>query len=382
VYRKIRNALASHSINMGGWTTNRKIVVFESDDWGSIRMPSRVIYEKLLSKGFRVDKCPYNKNDSLASEEDLASLFEILIKFRDKNDNHPVITANTIIANPDFDKIEESDFKEYYYELFTETLKKYPKHENSFSLWNQGINEQIFYPQFHGKEHVNIKRWLKLLRDKNEYFRYAFAFGLWGLSPAVIDTGKINIQASFDTTDINDLLNHKEILNDGLNQFEYLFRYRSKSFIASNFIWHPDLNNTLKENGVSVIQGMKYQLLPYLDKAKHSRVRHRTGQEINGQIYLVRNCAFEPTLYPGIDTVSSCLRDISNSFLWKKPAIITVHRLNFIGFIDEENRTQNLVKLYSLLSSIIKRWPDVEFMTSVELGNLITNYSGKLTIDN
>jgi hypothetical protein len=34
--------------NLPGWCTNRKIVVIESDDWGSIRMPSLTIFENLL----------------------------------------------------------------------------------------------------------------------------------------------------------------------------------------------------------------------------------------------------------------------------------------------------------------------------------------------
>jgi len=46
--------------------------------------------------------------------------------------------------------------------------------------------------------------------------------------------------------------------------------------------------------------------------------------------------------------------------------------LNFIGAINEKNRTQNLQLLEELLSKIMKRWPDVEFMSSDELGDLIT----------
>ena len=39
-----------------GWKTDRKIVVIESDDWGSIRMPRREVYEMSLKKGYRVDR--------------------------------------------------------------------------------------------------------------------------------------------------------------------------------------------------------------------------------------------------------------------------------------------------------------------------------------
>jgi hypothetical protein len=36
----LRDILGKYYINLRGWKTKRKIVVIESDDWGSIRMPS------------------------------------------------------------------------------------------------------------------------------------------------------------------------------------------------------------------------------------------------------------------------------------------------------------------------------------------------------
>ena len=42
-------------LNLPGFHTNRKIVVIESDDWGSIRMPSREIYDFLIRQGHKVD---------------------------------------------------------------------------------------------------------------------------------------------------------------------------------------------------------------------------------------------------------------------------------------------------------------------------------------
>src|SRR5690606_31620131 len=100
------------------------------------------------------------------------ALFKILKKHRDKNGNHPVITANTIVANPDFDKILASNFKEYHYEEFTETLKKYP--DRSFDCWKYGMSEKLFYPQLHGREHLNVNKWLHYLQNDNEDMLFAF----------------------------------------------------------------------------------------------------------------------------------------------------------------------------------------------------------------
>ena len=45
-----KNSLARHYVNFRGWNTKSKIVVIESDDWGSIRTPSKEIYNHLLKK--------------------------------------------------------------------------------------------------------------------------------------------------------------------------------------------------------------------------------------------------------------------------------------------------------------------------------------------
>lgn len=119
--RKLRRIASCNARNLSGWRTDRKIVVIESDDWGSIRMSGRDAYEAALKAGYHVDARPYERYDSLASAEDLAALFDVLRRFRDNNGRHPVVTANAVAANPDFEKIEKSGFREYAYEPFTET---------------------------------------------------------------------------------------------------------------------------------------------------------------------------------------------------------------------------------------------------------------------
>ena len=142
--------LIQNLANIPGWHSKRKIVVIESDDWGSIRMRSSETIRSLSKAGIHISD-PYNLNDSLASEQDLSNLFEVLASVKDIHNKPAVLTANTIVANPDFQKIRNSDFSEYHYEWFTDTLKKYPKHQNSFKLWKEGMGHQIFHPQYHGR---------------------------------------------------------------------------------------------------------------------------------------------------------------------------------------------------------------------------------------
>ncbi|MBK7480400.1 MAG: hypothetical protein IPI69_12245 [Bacteroidales bacterium] len=51
---KIRSSVSHNLLNISGWRTRRKIVVFESDDWGSIRMPSMEVYSEFRNKGLNL----------------------------------------------------------------------------------------------------------------------------------------------------------------------------------------------------------------------------------------------------------------------------------------------------------------------------------------
>ena len=109
---KYREHILRNIIKTFGYKTNRKIVVFESDDWGSIRMPSKLAYSNLLKKGIGVDKSLYDTLDSLEKKEDLEALFTVL---QDNKSDHslPIFTFNTVIQNPDFYKIKENNILSY-----------------------------------------------------------------------------------------------------------------------------------------------------------------------------------------------------------------------------------------------------------------------------
>jgi len=370
----IKSFLSHNFINIPGWHTNRKIVVIESDDWGSIRMPSKEVYEELLNRGIRVDKDPYCRFDSLASEDDLSALFDVLTSVKDKNGRHAILTANAVVANPMFDKIKESGFYEYYYEPFTETLKRYPKHEGVFQMWKQGISAGIFHPQFHGREHLNVKKWLQNLRNGDKTTLLAFDYYTFGLSRKVDDKIK-NFMGAFNSGFDEDIKGYGNIISDGLSLFYSLFGYKSDSFIATQYTWSPKLEPLLRANGIKYLQGMVSQRIPMDDDQTfvYKKNNFCGKSSKSGLTYLMRNCFFEPSQKGA--SARECLERVKMAFRWHTPATISMHRVNVIGAIDEKNRTNNLFQLRWLLNEIIKAYPDVEFMSSDELGAIIAYQS-------
>lgn len=363
---------------MKGWRTKRRIVVFSSDDWGSIRMPDKATYDKLLAKGIRVDKCVYNRYDSLASEDDLTALFEVLNNYNDKYGNPPIITANCVIANPDFDRIRNSGFKEYHFELFTETLKKYPKHSFSFKLWQEGIHKKLFYPQFHGREHLNVARWMKGLELNLPETRLAFDLNLFGIGMNITTENRKNYLEALAIDQFCEEMQINKITAEGLLLFEKIFGFQSRSFIAPNNIWPSSIEKELVKQNIKYIQGQRRQWMPAYNSSKGTRIAHFTGQ-LNkyGQVFIIRNCQFEPSFDNVKDPVDACLAQIDNAFRWRKPAVITTHRVNFIGSIDHSNRDRNMRHFKDLLSGIQKKWPDMEYMTVNKLGDLILSENAK-----
>jgi hypothetical protein len=365
---RLRSAFSQNFINFPGWRTKRKILVIESDDWGSIRIPSKEVYLKLISKGFDISNSEYNRLDILESNDDLNMLFEVLLSCKDSVGNNPVITANCVLGNPDFNKIKQSDFSNYYFEPVTETLKHYPHRDKVEYLWNQGNSEGIFHPQFHGREHVNVVRWMNALRGKTPGIMYTF-----DCETTFSGDGDYNFMEVLDYNSPDDLEKMKESLAEGLNLFEKLFGFRSKSFIPPCYTWDSGIEESLHTNGVRYIQGLIVQWLPTGSFGNYNKKYHFLGNKNSfGQYFLIRNCFFEPSLTKISDPVGECLNRINIAFRWHKPAIISSHRINFMGSLDEKNRTDNLKLFQDLLKRIIKTWPDMEFMTSDQLGDLIS----------
>lgn len=364
---KLRTALSAIKNNWKGWRTKRKIVVLESDDWGSIRMPSKEVEKKLIESGFLIQSKSNERYDALESAQDFEALFNVLNKFRDKNDRHPLFTANTIMTNPDFEKIKASGFTKYRSEPFTQTYCNYPdSHSNSFELFQEGIEAGLLLPQYHGNEHINTNRWMQALQSKKSDASAVFNYGMVGITAKDKTEARNKLMIAYDFDDNEERLQQIDRLAKGFNAFDNCFGFKSNSFIAPVYTWHESVEKMLSKKGVQCIQSGKVQIQPNAPNKKHY-----TGERnIYGQSYIVRNVFFEPIFYSE-SIVQKTLSYIRAAFLLNKPAVISTHRCNYMGHINEKNRKNGLKELEALLREVTNKWPDVEFMSSPELGEII-----------
>lgn len=355
---------------------NRKIVVIYIDDFGSIRVKDKRAYQTLKEAGLNMDGDRYAKWDTLASREDMEILYDALTSVKDQYGHHACMTPFTNVANPDFERIRESGFTEYYREPFTETLKKYGSaYEGVFELWKQGIAENIFYPAYHGTEHLNVIRFMKRLQEGHRSTRLAFDNESVCV-PRFADEDAFNKDAVvFYIEDASENVSLKEDIIVGTRMMEELFGYRSKQFTPGAGAYSPDLHGALLDCGIEYINGERYVAYP-MGGGRYSQQFIYSGKKIdNGkQHYIVRNCVFEPSLddcSTNANATINCLRNIEAAFRWRKPAIISTHRVNFMGTRDANHRATSIHMLRELLSEIVKRWPDVEFMNGDQMADLM-----------
>lgn len=370
---KTKDIIRKNFSNILGWRTNRKIVVIESDDWGSVRIRNKEAYLALKGKGLDVDNKRYNQVDTLESNEDLERLFEVLYSVKDKNGQSAKFTPMCLLGNPDFYKIRNSDFREYYFQPLADTIKEYPDSNNLLNLWKEGANSNLFEPQLHGREHLNVRRYMDILKNHKGKEGLRFAVDQYSVGPSHYKgISYPNYLGALYPITKTEILELKEHLLEAGKLFETYLGYKPKVFMAPNAEEPQELERTLKQIGVKYLTRSKRRVYPKGD-GKFGREWNFIGKvNEQNQLILNRNAFFEPCQIQEKKTVKSCLKEIEIAFRWGKPAVISSHRVNYVGGIDSSNRDKGLNSLKNLFNLILQKWPEVEFMTSFELGQLIS----------
>lgn len=370
MFGKFKKKLSHNLQSALGEKVNKKVVVFESDDWGGIRMPSASVYDALVKKNPLLKQDRFSRFDSLSSADDLTALFETLERYKDAKGNHPIFTFNVTTANPDFDQILYSNYERFVTEPFDQTISS--QRPGALQLWRQGMEQGLFYPQYHGREHIHQQRWLESLRNGDGNVLDAFARRTYGFEPKY---GRPEyFLAAYDYASPADEAYWKESISEGLSMFQNFFGFKPATFIPPCYISPSAMIDHLNCHGVYALQGKIFEFLPESDsngqRSYRKKLRHAGLNRKTGQVNLVRNCFFEPSSGRGTQWLADCLSRIEIAFRWHKPAVIDTHRVNYIGGIVAPNRRDNLLLLDVLLKEILKRWKDVEFMTSAQLAEL------------
>ena len=360
--------------NLPGWRTRRKLVVFNVDDYGNIRLASRAAGERLGQAGVALTG-RFDQLDTLETRADLEALFEVLDSVRDSTGRGAVFTPYTLSANPDFAALRadpDSWQAEALPDSFTRLAAEDPQaYDGTWAMWHEGIDRGLFQPEFHGREHLNLRLLMrKLARRDADVMANLQADSMAGLK-ADPDLPGVGFTHAFGLADRYDLAQHREIIADGIACFARIFGRPATCFTPPAQRLHPELKGFVAEHGIRAID-RPLHAVQQIDRGRTRRAFHVMGRKRGrDHVTLVRNVMFEPNLAPGRDEVARALGLIEAAFRWGKPAMISSHRVNFCGHIDPANRKAGLAALKRLLDAILRRWPDAEFLGAGELAQQI-----------
>ena len=357
-------------LNLKDTKLSRKIVVIQSDDWGSIRMPSEMIRTSLNNHDLIDASDPYARFDSIAGSDDLNALFEVLNSVKDKHGNPANLTANSLSANPNFDKIKASQFNEYFYESLEDSFE-FHKRTSALKMWDEGISNKLFTPQYHGREHVNIPFWLQKLKEGHKGVLYAFEHNVFGVDFNDLGESQINFQRAWDqiVPEGVDLVN--DAILEGYNMFSKRFGFKSTTATPPNYTWTKEQEKMLFDNGVESLQGILRNRIRNTHNFKYEYEIRHSGLE-KKVAFQRRNVFFEPSMLQSKEKknlLNVMFKRIGTAFILGRPVIIGSHRLNYIGSLSEDNRINNLKLLKTFLTHLVIKWPDVEFMSADQLNS-------------
>jgi hypothetical protein len=366
--------LLLHLKNMPGPKVGKKIVVIEADDYGGIRIPSAEVYSKLKNAGVDIDASRYNLLDTLEDTADLEALFETLHSVKDHTGHAAIMTPFVNVANPDFDKIKADNFQTYFYEPFTTTYQKYGRDAAMMAIWKQGMTAGIFTPELHGKEHISVQPWLQQLQKGNTQLLTAFNEGFVAVNNIEgVHAYAQEFRPEFYCTNNNQKDFLHTSIQQGVQLFKNIFGYLPTSFTPSNSHFHPDFEQTVYNAGVKFLSvGHNNPYSTDTGELAFKKYTFKQGIKSNALNFYIRNCAFEPN-DPAYKNIDITMQQVAAAFSNKKPAIISTHRVNFGGVINTKNRDKGLKELQYLLQHIVKRWPDVVFMSNSNMVKELKN---------
>lgn len=363
LYYHIKRTIVNHCKNFFGSRVKGKYVAFASDDWGDLRIDSNKELQELLSKGY-VKPSPDMLYQQLASENDLVALFEILSSVTDAKGNPACFTPFISVANPDFKKIKNDNFKEYHYTTIDESIRE-KSGTQAWNLWLEGNERGLFTCELHCREHISVSRWMNYLRQKDSDYLDCFKLNYAHYSKK--GQSKHPIVASFFVEDTNQFFEAEQTLLDAGHIFKRLFNRSPRVINPANEYFSPKYYKALNDIGIEAVVVNPIRPEPTFKGDVRKQFYYSGKPSVEGIVHILSNVVFEAPNSIVKNPLDTALCQIEAAFFWGKPAVINTHRANYVTGRGYKNRDKNLYTLKKLLLEIRKRWPDVEFINMYDL---------------
>ena len=306
------------------------VLIFESDDWG----PGEPVQAQRLRR-----------------------LAEVLSKYTDSQEHHPVATLGMVLAIPDKRRMREQGGEGYIAlpladARFAEMRDVIPR----------GVSQGVFAVQLHGMEHFwppaliaaakmdgAVASWLKSEFPRNE-------------------TLPSSLQSRWIDAAVLPSKQHKwpeieRAAYDEVSVFSQVFGHSPEVVVPPTFVWSEDVERAWANNGVHVIvtPGRRFVGRDEHGKLIASGAPIRNGmRNAKGLVYMVRDDYFEPAkghraerAWAALEVKTRCGR----------PTLLEMHRFNFVD--DPVVAERSYKELARAVEGALQRFPNLVF-TSTE----------------
>ena len=233
-----------------------------------------------------------------------------------------------------------------------------------------GVEAGVFSIQLHGMEHYWPPALLmasKTDKDVMDWLRHLPQHPTEELPSALqsrwIDASTLPSQR-LDTKAVQ-LAAQEEV-----NTFQQIFGAVPKVAVPPTFIWTEEVENAWVEAGVAAVitPGSRFESRDESGRpaSKGWKIYNGQSSEINNIVYLVRDDYFEPSLG---HTAVTALDRLSAKRRLGRPTLYETHRFNFLA--SEEKKNKSLKELERLLSMALEQYPDLAFLSSIKLANIL-----------
>ena len=328
----------------------QKAVVFESDDWGLCAWtPDEQAFRVLAdSPAFRTDAGRRYGGSTLESAADVRDLVDSLLEFRGGDGFPPVWQANTIVANPDYDRLVPP--------LFPVTDVPLIDFPSTPSRWKRpGLMEAIadarergvWWPELHGLHHLPEHAWLTALRRGMADARRAHQHQ----SPVC---SAVEASGEYDPSEPRELRTRH--LRLAVEKFTALFGRAPHSLCPPDYRWDDGLEADAEALGLTTVQGVAEQAGHAFAPLRRLVLRYRWPNAAGKRFYMPPRIAFEPLGFEGSEVgrvIDAVVRAVREAWSRAQPAVISTHRLNY-AHLDAQRSAAGRAALRNLLGRLVE----------------------------
>jgi hypothetical protein len=309
-----------------------KVVVLESDDWGLCAWsPDEQAYRVLTdTPAFRSPAGRVYGRSTLESAGDVQRLVQTLLEFRGGDGFPPVWQANTVMAAPDYARLEPPLFQTAALPVLM--LPESPPRWERPGLWSEVLSaceSGVWWPELHGFHHLPEQAWLTALRRNQADALRAFEHQ----SPVC---EAVEASGEFDASEPDEVKRNN--LRRAIETFTRMFGRAPSSFCAPDYRWDDRFEAEAAKLGVTLWQGRAERIRPSFPGVRRL-LRRLTWRATSGErFYMPPRIAFEPRGGPGSQAdsghgarVGAAAAHTRAHAAWSagRPAVVSTHRLNY-----------------------------------------------------